>query len=741
MAVVWWSGGREGAKKGERMYESPTFEQLTGSTLGAYRLEQFLEQSELGPVFLGRSTATGAAYRLRLLAISPELTSEERSAYLARFERQTQHVATLQHPYILPLVDYGYGRDTPYLVSPHLPTRSLTARLAQNGPFDVLKAGRYLDQIAAALEYAHEHATLHRNLTTDIVYLQLDGQIVVADFGTRRMIELSESSHPRIPLYYSDEACAPEQLLDRPVERPADIYALGALLYRMLTGSPVFTGATREEVARQHLYASPPTLAARRPGLPASLDAIIGMAMAKDPAQRFSQPGALANAYHQIISPNNATRVPFVISAQPSASPRAPDSLVTPPPVTPSMSIERVGASDDSSALTSERGAGPLHEPTSGPQPLRPISTVERKQSTWRRIASWRIAVIGAVLVALVAGGVFVLHGSTSATTAIQATGEASFMDSQSGQPGHSDAVAITISSLGAPPSGSVYDAWMLNTQAEQVIGLGTLRQTHNGFTLTYKGNGSATTPGINLLGAGNMLEITQEHGSVTVPVGEVLLAGEFPPQAFVHVQHLLVAFPATPGKIGLLEGLLQQAQLLHVQAQALQRAIANQDVTATQCEAQSIINILEGAHGANYQPIAGICAAQNPTAAGDGFGLLGSRGSSGGYITDASEHASLAATQPDATNTLRTHAQLVVTVLTNVKSWATTLDQEAASFLKNPADPGKAQQVMLLADHIYAGFDANHDGKIAPVAGEGGVLMAYQQAQMMASLKLIVKQ
>src|SRR6185437_4917279 len=104
--------------------------------------------------------------------------------------------------------------------------RSLTARLKRSGPLDMLTAGRYLDQIAAALEYAHERNTLHRNLTTDEILLQLDGQVVVADFGIRRMLELAERDGRQNPLRFLNASSAPEQLLGGTVDRATDVYAL-----------------------------------------------------------------------------------------------------------------------------------------------------------------------------------------------------------------------------------------------------------------------------------------------------------------------------------------------------------------------------------------------------------------------------------------------------------------------------------------------------------------------------------
>src|SRR5579864_3772574 len=131
------------------MMMSVSFEKLTGITIGNYHLEQYIGKSKIGPIFLARADAT-TTYLLRFLTGTMSLPAKDYEAYLERFQYQAGRIAALQHPYILPLLDYGAYRGLAYLVSPRLPMRSLGTRLARNGPLDVVTAGRYLDQIATA---------------------------------------------------------------------------------------------------------------------------------------------------------------------------------------------------------------------------------------------------------------------------------------------------------------------------------------------------------------------------------------------------------------------------------------------------------------------------------------------------------------------------------------------------------------------------------------------------------------
>jgi len=316
------------------MVEQSAFDKLVGTTLGNYRLDKLIDKNDLGPVFLAYSSKDSGKFLLRILPIPADLTAEARIVYLGHLQQQANQVAGLQNPYILPLLDYGNHQGMPYLVSPDLSAVSLSAVLAQKGSIDVILASHYLDQITTALECAHQEAVLHRNLTTDCVLVKPDGNLAVADFGVMRMLELGRPEAQRNLLYgnSASSAPAPEQLLGKPIDTYTDVYALGAVLYRVLTAHRVFRGANREEIVQQHLKTPVPPVSKWRSGLPQQVDSIIARAMAKDPAQRFQHPGELANAYHQVVAPGDTARKPFVIAPLPAVQVNPRPMQVSSPP-------------------------------------------------------------------------------------------------------------------------------------------------------------------------------------------------------------------------------------------------------------------------------------------------------------------------------------------------------------------------------------------------------------------------
>lgn len=711
-----------------------SFDKLAGAVLGNYRLERFIGQSKIGPSFLARTDAT-TTYLVRFLTEPVDVAPKDYEVYLEHFQYRASQITTLQHPYILPLLDFGVYRGLAYLVSPHIPLRSLRTRIDKNGALNTFTVGRYLDQIATALEYAHEHSVLHGSLSVDSVFIRLDGQLVVADVGVKGLLELNRHNLLMNQLHEWSEGSAPEQLLGKPASPATDVYALGAVVYHLLTGSPVFQGTTPDEIAQLHLYASVPTPTQQRSDLPAGLYGILARALAKDPAQRFHQPGAFANAYHSNLGPMNRTRLPFVVSETPSVLTHQP--LVIGVPLADIPAAEQALNNHSSTATNHMSGSPRSTRQSSNPHSLhgfsddsltladnpRPI-LMRRFQRKYKQRTILIASLIGLLVIVSGTLGITLLAQKSTATS--NASGQVTFFSNQKTPGGQTNALNIIIHNLAAPPTGYAYEAWIVNDQTEEVIDVGRFTEKSQTWALTYSGASS------NLLAAGDKLEVTLEQGVVKVPTGKIILVGTFPVKAFSHIQHLLVSFPKTPGKIGFLIGLLEQTHLLNIQASALQSVTASRNTIATECMAQSLLDIIEGTQGTHYQPLPATCNQQNVTTTGDGFGLLGK-----GYLADAEQHAALALSQPDATSTMHQHAALMNIALSNITTWVTTIEHDVLLLRAHPTNLASIQEITSLSDAAYHGIDVNGDGQIDPVVGEAGALSAYLQGQLMATLTL----
>ncbi len=315
----------------------------------------------------------------------------------------------------------------------------------------------------------------------------------------------------------------------------------------------------------------------------------------------------------------------------------------------------------------------------------------------------------------------------------IPAEATAFFSDSAAGGRGLTDTVKITASKLAAPPSGSQYNVWLIDSGNENVTPLGVLQANGQNFVLSYTNQQHQ-----NLLSLGTEIRITQEQQGSTSLVGKTVLTASMPVGAFTHVRHLLYRFGTTPHNVGLLVGLHDQASLVFAQANSLKAANDQNNGTVVQCYAQSILDIIEGNHGPHAKPLDPGCTAANVTATGDGFGLMDMTGGGNGYVALAKAHAGFAAQAPDSTETVKIHSGHVQICMTNVSGWLKDIDSDALSILSNNNVGTQVKEIVQRADYALNGVDLNNDESVDPVPGEGGATTAYIHGQLMAQLLLV---
>src|SRR6266566_2228333 len=207
-----------------------------GSTLtlnNRYRLDKLIGEGGFASVFLATDLELGRQVAIKVL----EANWVKDKELLTRFRNEARAVATLDHPNILQIYDFGVVKSTPYIVMPYISGGTLADRMKQ-GPFTLDEIGFYLDQIGSALDYAHERGIVHRDVKPSNLLMRPNGQLVLMDFGLAKILQ-----NPALPeqtaIVGTVAYMAPEQYYGL-VRAASDIYMLGVLLYQMLAGKLPF---------------------------------------------------------------------------------------------------------------------------------------------------------------------------------------------------------------------------------------------------------------------------------------------------------------------------------------------------------------------------------------------------------------------------------------------------------------------------------------------------------------------
>jgi serine/threonine-protein kinase len=273
---------------------SPVSERLNSALSGRYRLERELGEGGMATVFL--ATDLRHQRQVALKVLRPELAAVVGAE---RFLAEIRTTANLRHPHILPLFDSGEADSFLFYVMPFAEGETLRQRLDREKQLPVADAVSIATAVAQALQHAHDHGVIHRDIKPGNILLQ-DGQAVVADFGIALAVgaasggaRLTETGLSVGTPYYM----SPEQATgDQQVGPATDIYALGAVLYESLVGDPPYMGSTAQAVLGKILQGQPVSATAARRAVPANVDAAIRRSLEKLPADRFASANDFAKA-------------------------------------------------------------------------------------------------------------------------------------------------------------------------------------------------------------------------------------------------------------------------------------------------------------------------------------------------------------------------------------------------------------------------------------------------------------
>ncbi|MBI5567217.1 MAG: protein kinase [Chloroflexi bacterium] len=302
---------------------------LIGKTLGQYEIIEAIGRSGMASVFKAYQSALDRFVAVKVL--SPQRASQEN--FSERFVREARAIAALNHPNILPIIDFGQQDEHTYIVMKYVPGGTLSDRLKQ--PIDLLTTTRLIKQVAAALDHAHSRGIIHRDVKPSNVLLDDNEWAQLADFGLAKIMasdQLLTSSGISLgtPAYI-----APEQGQGEPLDHHADIYSLGVILFEMTTGRLPFTAETAMGVMVKHIYDAPPLPHSIKPDLPEALEAIILKALAKPIGERYHTAGELAYALEMAVLQLPAQQILTTHLEDPNATPRYGPTPARVTPVTP----------------------------------------------------------------------------------------------------------------------------------------------------------------------------------------------------------------------------------------------------------------------------------------------------------------------------------------------------------------------------------------------------------------------
>ena len=248
---------------------------------GRYVLGEVLGAAGMATVWRARDEVLGREVAVKVL--SAQYAADP--GFLARFEREARHAAGLSHPRLVTVFDSGVDGRTPFIVMELVAGRTLRQVLDQAGMLPAAEAVRIAAAVCEALQVAHAAGLVHRDITPANIVLA-GGQVKVLDFGIAR----AEGGTGTAVVLGTAAYLSPEQASGRPAGPQADLYALGCVLFEMLTGTPPFAADSAVGLAYRHVHDDPGPPSARRPGLPARLDQITARLLAKDPAGRRPAP-------------------------------------------------------------------------------------------------------------------------------------------------------------------------------------------------------------------------------------------------------------------------------------------------------------------------------------------------------------------------------------------------------------------------------------------------------------------
>ena len=256
---------------------------LVGRDLGSYQVVRELGEGGMGVVFEAEHRWLGRTVAIK--TIRPDAVSD--SSFSQRFMIEARAICALDHPGIVRLYDFAFEGDTPYIVMEHVRGKTLQEVIEGGRRLDPSYVVELLRPIAEALDHAHAHGIVHRDVKPGNLLLAYDGRTMIMDFGLAHLAGYTMATDPDSVLGTPDYI-APEQVAGEEVDGRADTYSLASVVFEAVTGRPPFTGGSWIDIASRRLREAPPFASDIVPEIPLEFSRRLARALERDPKKRPS---------------------------------------------------------------------------------------------------------------------------------------------------------------------------------------------------------------------------------------------------------------------------------------------------------------------------------------------------------------------------------------------------------------------------------------------------------------------
>lgn len=284
---------------------------LIGKHLGPYEIISIIGKGGMATVYKAYQANMDRHVALKVLL--PHLTDDDQ--FSLRFQQEVKLIAKLEHPNILPVYDYGETDGVVYLVMRLVEGGSLSDLIHGEKKLSLARVSQILTQVASALEHSHRNGIIHRDIKPGNILIDHSDNCLLTDFGIAKVAEANSNFTQTGHVVGTPSYISPELGRGDKVDQRSDVYSLGILLYQMLSGELPFNAETPLAIVLMHVQDPVPSILSKQPGLSPLVEKVLFKALAKEPDERYSSTGELADAFNSAISNGTNTGTEELIPA------------------------------------------------------------------------------------------------------------------------------------------------------------------------------------------------------------------------------------------------------------------------------------------------------------------------------------------------------------------------------------------------------------------------------------------